>query len=260
MSPDFLIGIALYAINAFTPSQCHDALAVFEGLPRANLSVLWHGFGENDSCLREFLALPQPKTLAVHPFNGTCEHVGRHCSREPRWTRSARLGRLLDIRAELSQYLRDPAFVLIISLGLEERLRRSEALWLYSKTRTLFPRAKISRSTINEAAPVYPPDLDYVELHSVPFRTVRGKSRVLCNDGWGVSLDDSCSRPNCINYSAMPAAIEAARRRKDYFFVWWEDVQGYPIREASEIDPFVRPITVRRRSVDKIKGLLQGLV
>ena len=68
------VGVAYYALSAFSDTQCNKALSVFDGVKTPSLAILWGTFGSSTACLRRYLAAHSnvPRVLEIHITNNTC--------------------------------------------------------------------------------------------------------------------------------------------------------------------------------------------
>lgn len=249
------VGVAYFSINKFTPKQCRVALSVFKDTEKPFLSILWHGFGTDDSCVKKFLADPRPKTLMIHPFNTTCSHAFRRgsCGHEPNWNRASnRLKRIQEIHAFLAQNASSNTRILI-SLGLEDTFQKKAARALTQVLQSFFPR--IVRSTLHESQLGAVPGISLNELHGVQFPRT-SKARLLSNDGYDICSTVRPTHRNCLSVSRMHDIIRKNKRSKDYFVIWWNTHGVNP--GDGIVDPFLRRVRIYRKDVNTVREILNA--
>ncbi len=254
------VGVAYFAINKFTPSQCRTALSVFKGVEKPFLSILWHGFGTNDSCVEKFLADPREKTLLVHPFNTTCTHSNRlgTCKNEPDWNDAGIVSHRVDEVYRFFESRRnDTKLHLIVSLGLEDTHSLTKARTLTKRVlRPLF--FNIARSTLHETQLGRVTGVRFDELHGRRFpRAKSSRPRILSNDGYDVCSTVRRNRDDCLPPSGVHHLIRNSKRSKDYFVIWW-NAQGIGGQGDRITDPFSRTIRIYRKDVNAVRNILHA--
>lgn len=267
------VGVAYYALQAFSTSQCAKALSVFNGVQTPSLAILWGTFGTSNACLKRYLSTYSnvPHVLEVHITNNTCMREGicrrGEVVRGVSWRRYNRLLeerdpttiRLLKSRiysiARTVRSLRGPGTRVLLSSGLEDNYTRAA----YETVRSLLSSAltitpfEIVRNPMR-VRPSTTPVADLLEGHRLhPNIGTQWDSRcVVNNDGVSIQFNSSPRRGE-IYWTRLPSFIDPYRSRGCLVYLWWAGPQGLG---ESRITPGRRRYILSTDALQKINQTL----
>lgn len=138
---------------------CAAAIAADREVPVLRKAVLWNTFGNDTSCLSQYLADPRLVTVEIHLINEVCQRHGRCGEYEflagmtVKEYNAKLIARDPDLIARLREYLNSPARFLeqhrrshtacFISPGLESNLSKEAALVMMELVQPSFPSCKL---------------------------------------------------------------------------------------------------------------------
>lgn len=267
------VGVAYYALQAFSEAECARALSVFDGVQRPSLAILWGTFGSSNACLNRYLSTYSnvPHVLEIHITNNTCLRRGicrrGEVVRGVTWRRYNRLleerdpttMRLLRSRiysiARAIRSLRGANTRVLLSSGLEDNYTRAAY--------------EVVRSLLNSALTITPfeivrnpmrvgfsstPTADLLEGHRVHSNIGpqwNGRC-VVNNDGVDIQFSGSARR-GLIYWTSLPSFIEPYRSRGCLVYLWWAGPQGLG---NPRVTPQRRRYVLRADALQKINQTL----
>lgn len=269
------VGVAFYALQAFSESQCSKALSVFDGVQTPSMVILWGTFGTRTSCLKRYLSTYSnvPHILEVHITNNSCLRGGicrrGEVVRGVSWRRYNRLleeqdpttTRLLKKRiyaiARTIRTLRGPGTRVIFSSGLEDNYTRAAYKTVYSllsAAMTITP-FEIVRNPMR-VRPSTNPVADLLEGHRLrPNIGPQWDGRcVVNNDGVDIQFSGRPRRGE-IDWTTLPSFIDPYRERGCLVYLWWAGPQGLG---DSRITPKRRRYILRADALQKINQTLRA--
>jgi len=224
------VGIALYPIQApGFPCQKVKRFLIENNIQE--ISILWGTFGNDNSCLKEYIEDNILSGIQVHFSNECCRRNGRCYAGEVAGHLSVdsyndRLNhsfsrvkpkinkRINKIKALVLSY---PEINWIISTGLEDNYTSRAYMRLFKHLKRRLPHVTFSRN------PLYPSK--YRGLYERHSSWYTGTS-IYSNDGFFLCDLDGRYNGDCISTSRMHRVLKEAKRGKSKVFLWWGRIQG----------------------------------
>lgn len=265
------IGVGYYSIQNKT-FPCERALRVFDGVKRPALMFLWSTFGDDLSCVKKFLALPQKKKeVYIHISNECCRRnitckKGELLKDVPVWklnsnieksdpkTKQAYVKRLNKILNFVKEYNEDVTWY--ISTGLEDNYSFKAKKKVYNWLKN----AKINHET-NERVKIYVNPLNRTcvntkcEIHDK--KTGTNNHWLYIPDGYCVKPFDAC-KTNVMTQDELLAKLLKQKKNNNKFFVWWSEQQGrYGESPKRALAPRKRTIKITDGQIRDANALLK---
>lgn len=269
------VGVGYYAIQNKT-FPCEKALQVYNGIKKPSLMFLWSTFGTNLACVEKFIRLNnRKKEIYIHFSNECCRRNGT-CKKGEllRTTNVNDLNKLLEKKDKktLSAYEKRMEEIIVfidkmneisggniswfISTGLEDNYTANAAkvvlnnLKKYKKKSNLAKKITIYVNPLNSSCIA-----NRCEIHKKDLG--RNNHWLYIPDGYCVKPYDSCNT-NVFTEAEGLAKMEAQKKNKNRYFVWWQGQQGRSNENPTKAKPpRKRVITITDTQIKQVNKFIK---
>jgi hypothetical protein len=267
--------VSYFASEAFSTSQCKEALKVFDGVRHPCMATLWGTFGRHgpDGCtahfLRKFGGRKHTLEIQFENWSGRRRHALKQGELFPtfgvsQYVRKIELKDTLVIariraRAEaIAKFLSEQASEnaeIIVTTGLEDNLsNRAYRIVLAELKKTLPANVLLARNPEGADEKNHSFDgADFAELHTVSAKFNQPGKCIVSLDGQDIDFTNSRREDNRnVRYASLFNQIRRYRARHCYFILWWAAVQG-----KQSINPRSRSFSFSSKNISLINLLLR---
>ncbi len=238
------------------------------GLKKINKAILWNTFGNDTSCLEQYLADPKLESLEIHLINEVCQRHG-NCGEYEflhdislKEYRRKLIKQNQELTDKLNQYLAIPSAFLkeklqkntkcFISPGLESNLNTEAARNLIEIIKPHFPQCKIVWNPVGNNPDHKPIPGTIFETHgSDPDMQAPCIADL---DGEDISFPQRAAiLPNFIEHSKIPEYFSKYNHCENNF-LWVSEFNG--ISGRTFIDPRMRTAFPTLETFNLVNGLI----
>jgi hypothetical protein len=267
------ICVSYFAAQAFTESQCNEALKVFNNVDIPCMAILWKTFTlkQNNTCTQEFFRRYEgkPHILAIHFSNeagrrnrrlSRYEHLpklsinGYNSGLERRRRRTTRsvTNNAKEIKHFIDKFANHESRILV-STGLEDNFSTEAFKVIVKLIREAIPNVEIIRNPVGDSEKYYI-GADFIELHGVQPH-IKSAGRCIQNlDGISIKFSDGKPDAQEILLSALPAFIKRGQALSCLVFLWWREAQGIG---SKFIEPRKRKFLIEPKKINLTNNLIR---